>query len=40
MQYDSNWDLSVMRAVNFMKVLLENDKLEPEWFSAKGLWRI
>lgn len=35
-EYDSNWDLSVMRAVNFMKVLLENDKLEPEWFSAKG----
>lgn len=35
-EYDSNWDLSVMRAVNFMKVLLENDKLKPEWFSAKG----
>ena len=35
-QFDSNWDLSVMRAVNFMKILLENDKLAPEWFSAKG----
>ncbi|MFS0784643.1 flagellar motor protein MotB [Bacillus sp. 1P06AnD] len=35
-KYSSNWDLSVMRAVNFMKVLLENDKLAPEWFSAKG----
>lgn len=35
-QFDSNWDLSVMRAVNFMKILLENDKLDPEWFSAKG----
>ncbi|WP_108670485.1 flagellar motor protein MotB [Peribacillus acanthi] len=35
-RYDSNWDLSVMRAVNFMKILLENPKLEPEWFSAKG----
>ncbi|MGM9923602.1 MAG: flagellar motor protein MotB [Bacillus sp. (in: firmicutes)] len=35
-QYASNWDLSVMRAVNFMKVLLEDDKLSPEWFSAKG----
>jgi chemotaxis protein MotB len=35
-QFDSNWDLSVMRAVNFMEVLLENDELEPEWFSAKG----
>lgn len=32
----SNWDLSVMRAVNFMKILLENPKLNPEWFSAKG----
>ena len=35
-QFKSNWDLSVMRAVNFMKILLENDKLKPEWFSAKG----
>ncbi|MDQ0220370.1 flagellar motor protein MotB [Peribacillus cavernae] len=35
-QYDSNWDLSVMRAVNFMKMLLENEKLNPESFSAKG----
>ncbi len=35
-RYGSNWDLSVMRAVNFMKVLLENPKLNPEWFSAKG----
>ncbi|MGN1400351.1 MAG: flagellar motor protein MotB [Bacillus sp. (in: firmicutes)] len=34
--FASNWDLSVMRAVNFMKVLLENEKLNPEWFSAKG----
>lgn len=35
-QFDSNWDLSVMRAVNFMEILLENKKLNPEWFSAKG----
>jgi chemotaxis protein MotB len=35
-QFSSNWDLSVMRAVNFMKVLLENPELSPEWFSAKG----
>lgn len=35
-QFSSNWDLSVMRAVNFMKILLENDALNPEWFSAKG----
>ena len=35
-RYDSNWDLSVMRAVNFMKLLLDNTKLDPEMFSAKG----
>lgn len=35
--YGSNWELSVMRAVNFMKVLLEEDtNLDPKWFSAKG----
>jgi chemotaxis protein MotB len=34
--YDSNWELSVMRAVNFMKVVLKNDSLDPRWFSAKG----
>lgn len=35
-QYESNWHLSVMRAVNFMKVLLENKDLDPRRFSAKG----
>ncbi|WP_170008373.1 flagellar motor protein MotB [Bacillus fonticola] len=35
-QFDSNWHLSVMRAVNFMKILLENDDLDPRSFSAKG----
>ncbi|MDQ0271544.1 flagellar motor protein MotB [Cytobacillus purgationiresistens] len=35
-QYESNWELSVMRAVNFMKVLLKNKELNPAWFSAKG----
>lgn len=35
-QFASNWELSVMRAVNFMKVLLENPKLDPRRFSAKG----
>lgn len=35
-QFDSNWHLSVMRAVNFMKILLENDQLDPKLFSAKG----
>jgi chemotaxis protein MotB len=35
-QFESNWELSVMRAVNFMKILLDNPNLDPEWFSAKG----
>ncbi|WP_027407881.1 flagellar motor protein MotB [Anoxybacteroides tepidamans] len=35
-KFASNWELSVMRAVNFMKVLLENKQLDPRWFSAKG----
>lgn len=34
--FESNWELSVMRAVEFMKILLENEKLNPRWFSAKG----
>jgi chemotaxis protein MotB len=35
-QFASNWELSVMRAVNFMSLLLENKQLDPRWFSAKG----
>ncbi|MBB6175216.1 chemotaxis protein MotB [Anoxybacillus tengchongensis] len=35
-KFASNWELSVMRAVNFMKLLLENTKLNPQLFSAKG----
>jgi chemotaxis protein MotB len=35
-EFDSNWELSVMRAVNFMKIILENKDLNPQWFSAKG----
>lgn len=34
--FESNWELSVMRAINFMKIVLQNDKLDPSWFSAKG----
>lgn len=34
--YASNWELSVARAVNFMKLMLENEKLDPTMFSAKG----
>jgi chemotaxis protein MotB len=35
-QFGSNWELSVMRAVNFMSLVLENEKLDPTKFSAKG----
>lgn len=35
-KFASNWELSVMRAVNFMKLLLENKQLDPRLFSAKG----
>ncbi|MBN8192180.1 flagellar motor protein MotB [Bacillus sp. NTK074B] len=35
-EFDSNWELSVMRAVNFMKIILDNPNLDPQWFSAKG----
>ena len=34
--YPSNWELSSERAINFMKILLENDKLDPRTFSATG----
>ena len=35
-EFASNWELSVMRAVNFMGLLLGNDNLDPRHFSAKG----
>lgn len=35
-QFGSNWELSVMRAVNFMTLILDNEQLEPAKFSAKG----
>ncbi|WP_100400017.1 flagellar motor protein MotB [Bacillus sp. FJAT-44742] len=35
-EFQSNWELSVIRAVNFMSLLLENNKLDPLQFSAKG----
>jgi chemotaxis protein MotB len=34
--FSSNWDLSTMRAVRFMDVLLFNSKLDPKRFSAVG----
>ncbi|MEH7224964.1 flagellar motor protein MotB [Bacillus sp. JJ1566] len=36
-EFKSNWHLSVMRAINFMSILLENEKLDPRLFSARGL---
>jgi chemotaxis protein MotB len=35
-KYPSNWELSSSRAINFMKVLLENVNLDPKKFSATG----
>lgn len=35
-QFRSNWDLSVTRAVNFMKILLNNQQLDPSRFSSTG----
>ncbi|WP_018753763.1 flagellar motor protein MotB [Paenibacillus sanguinis] len=35
-QYPSNWDLSSVRALNFMKILLLNEHLDPKKFSAIG----
>lgn len=34
--FPSNWDLSSKRALNFMKFLLVQEKLEPQRFSAIG----
>lgn len=35
-EFPSNWDLSTRRATNFLKILLRNDNLSPERFSAVG----
>lgn len=35
-EYNSNWELSVSRAINFMTLILENEELDPTLFSAKG----
>ena len=36
-EFDSNWELSVMRAVNFMKeVVAGNQELDSKYFSVKG----
>ena len=35
-EFSSNWELSVMRSVNFLKILVENNTINPLYFSAKG----
>ncbi|MEN1970045.1 flagellar motor protein MotB [Lentibacillus sp. N15] len=35
-EFGSNWELSVMRAIHFMQLILQNDNLDPTKFSAKG----
>lgn len=34
--YDSNWDLSSARALNFMKILFQNDQIGQQRFSSVG----
>lgn len=34
--FPSNWELSSSRAINFMKILLENNELDPRKFSSTG----
>lgn len=35
-QFEDNWDLSAERALNFMKILLNNEELDKTRFSAVG----
>ncbi|KXH78823.1 flagellar motor protein MotB [Sporosarcina sp. HYO08] len=35
-EFDSNWELSAMRAVNFLKIIVENESIDPIYYSAKG----
>ena len=35
-EFSSNWELSVMRAVNFLKIIVKNEEVDPLLFSAKG----
>ncbi|WEK54335.1 MAG: flagellar motor protein MotB [Candidatus Cohnella colombiensis] len=36
LEFPSNWELSTKRAINFMKILLENTSFDPKKFSAIG----
>ncbi|WP_318616480.1 flagellar motor protein MotB [Sporosarcina sp. YIM B06819] len=35
-EFQSNWELSAIRAVNFLEILVENDKIDPLLFSTKA----
>ena len=35
-EFPSNWELSMMRAINFLKPIVSNDNLDPQLFSVKG----
>ena len=34
--FQSNWDLSLARAYNFLKIMVENENFDPRSFSARG----
>ena len=35
-EFPSNWELSMMRAINFLKILIDTNRLDPQLFSVKG----
>lgn len=35
-EFPSNWELSMMRAINFLKILVGTNDLDPQLFSVKG----
>ena len=35
-EFPSNWELSMMRAINFLKPIVSNANLDPQLFSVKG----
>jgi chemotaxis protein MotB len=35
-RFPSNWELSVARAVNFLRILISESHLDPSYFSARG----
>ena len=35
-EYASNWELSMMRALNFLRALVAHKDMDPSFFSAKG----